>query len=86
MFAPNNEDLLRPLEVRATSNINHNVAVGSKKCGVSVGPRERDLSPNFFRSGRPRYRPLNWGAFRQKRYEGDYADRGTEVQITDFAL
>jgi len=37
-------------------------------------------------SGRPRYRPLNWGAFRQKRYEGDYADRGTEVQITDFAL
>lgn len=34
---------------------------------------------------RPQYRPINWGEFRARRFEGDYADAGREVQIEDFA-
>jgi isopenicillin N synthase-like dioxygenase len=34
----------------------------------------------------PRYRPVNWGTFRQLRSDGDYADYGKEVQIEDFRL
>jgi isopenicillin N synthase-like dioxygenase len=34
----------------------------------------------------PRYRPINWGAFRTQRAAGDYADLGTEIQISDFRL
>ncbi|MEL6981268.1 MAG: 2OG-Fe(II) oxygenase family protein, partial [Actinomycetota bacterium] len=33
---------------------------------------------------RPHYRPINWGDFRQARADGDYADYGAEIQITDF--
>lgn len=32
------------------------------------------------------YRPINWGDFRQARADGDFADYGAEVQITDFAV
>jgi len=32
----------------------------------------------------PRYRPINWGAFRSGRHGGDYADQGEEIQISDF--
>lgn len=32
----------------------------------------------------PRYRPINWGAFRTGRHGGDYADHGEEIQISDF--
>ncbi len=35
---------------------------------------------------RPHYRTINWGQFRQARADGDYADYGAEVQISDFAL
>lgn len=35
---------------------------------------------------RPRYREINWGEFRQARADGDFADYGAEVQITDFAI
>lgn len=31
------------------------------------------------------YRPINWGDFRQARADGDYADFGTEIQISHFA-
>ena len=31
-----------------------------------------------------RYRPIEWGQFRGKRSDGDYADYGTEVQIAQF--
>ena len=31
-----------------------------------------------------KYRAINWGEFRQKRADGDYADFGKEVQIADF--
>jgi isopenicillin N synthase-like dioxygenase len=31
-----------------------------------------------------RYKPIEWGSFRGKRSDGDYADYGTEVQISQF--
>lgn len=37
--------------------------------------------------GKGRYRPVNWGEFRLKRFAGDYADQGTEeVQISHYLL
>jgi isopenicillin N synthase-like dioxygenase len=35
---------------------------------------------------RPHYRPVNWGTFRQRRADGDYADYGKEVQLDDYRL
>ncbi len=37
-------------------------------------------------AGRPRYRTVNWGEFRQTRADGDFADYGHETQIADFRL
>lgn len=34
----------------------------------------------------PRYRPINWGEFRQARTDGDYADFGREIQIEDYRI
>jgi isopenicillin N synthase-like dioxygenase len=34
----------------------------------------------------PRYKPINWGAFRAGRAAGDYADLGNEIQISDFRV
>lgn len=31
------------------------------------------------------YESINWGEFRQRRTDGDYADLGTEVQISDYS-
>lgn len=31
-----------------------------------------------------RYRSINWGDFRQARADGDYADYGAEIQISDY--
>ena len=36
--------------------------------------------------GRPHYRSLNWGDFRQARADGDFADYGTEIQISQFRI
>jgi isopenicillin N synthase-like dioxygenase len=33
---------------------------------------------------KPRYQPINWGAFRAARAAGDYADHGEEIQIAHF--
>ena len=33
-----------------------------------------------------RYRPINWGDFRQGRADGDYADYGEEIQISQFRI
>ncbi|MGI9623106.1 MAG: 2OG-Fe(II) oxygenase family protein, partial [Acidimicrobiales bacterium] len=33
-----------------------------------------------------RYKPINWGDFRHGRAEGDFADYGPEVQISDYAI
>jgi isopenicillin N synthase-like dioxygenase len=35
-------------------------------------------------TGAPRYRPINWGAFRAARAAGDFADCGEEIQIHHF--
>ena len=35
---------------------------------------------------KPRYREINWGEFRAQRSAGDYADLGSEIQISDYAL
>mmetsp|Transcript_37878 Transcript_37878/g.63709 ORF Transcript_37878/g.63709 Transcript_37878/m.63709 type:complete len:95 (-) Transcript_37878:30-314(-) len=32
----------------------------------------------------PCYHPVNWGAFRRARFEGDFADKGVETQISGF--
>ena len=32
------------------------------------------------------YRPLNWGDFRKSRADGDFADYGTEIQISQFRV
>eukprot|EP00850_Spirogloea_muscicola_P016867 SM000140S00616 [mRNA] locus=s140:293933:294814:+ [translate_table: standard] len=34
--------------------------------------------------GKPLYHPVRWGEYRMRRYEGDFADVGEEVQIDDF--
>ncbi|WP_028969608.1 isopenicillin N synthase family dioxygenase [Sphingomonas sp. URHD0057] len=36
--------------------------------------------------GTPHYAPLNWGEFRRRRADGDFADYGTEVQISDWRV
>ncbi|HET7709940.1 MAG TPA: 2OG-Fe(II) oxygenase family protein [Sphingomicrobium sp.] len=36
--------------------------------------------------GEPAYRPINWGEFRRRRADGDFADYGTEVQIGEWRL
>jgi isopenicillin N synthase-like dioxygenase len=48
---------------------------------------ETDCAPLPAAGGEePRYRPVNWGEFRQARTAGDYADHGKEIQIEDFRL
>lgn len=37
-------------------------------------------------TGRPGYTPLGWGDFRRRRFQGDFADTGKEVQIADWAV
>lgn len=47
---------------------------------------ETDCTPITAGGAAPRYRTVNWGAFRQARTDGDYADFGREIQIADFAI
>jgi isopenicillin N synthase-like dioxygenase len=35
-------------------------------------------------STNPHYRPIGWGEFRRRRADGDFADYGAEVQISDY--
>lgn len=35
-------------------------------------------------TGVPNYQPINWGEFRRRRADGDFADYGTEVQISQY--
>ncbi len=65
---------------------------------VSRTNRERYSLPFFFNpsydtdyaplagDNAPKYRTINWGAFRQARTDGDYADFGKEVQISDYRV
>ena len=34
----------------------------------------------------PRYRAINWGEFRRQRADGDFADYGEEVQLSQFRI
>ena len=34
----------------------------------------------------PRYSKINWGEFRKRRSDGDYANYGPEVQISDYSI
>lgn len=34
----------------------------------------------------PHYRPIDWGEFRRKRADGDFADYGSEIQISDYRI
>eukprot|EP00741_Cyanophora_paradoxa_P005817 tig00000113_g5638.t1 len=47
--------------------------------GVDVAPL--GLTP----ADEPRYKPINWGDYRRKRYAGDYANYGEEVQIDHYS-
>jgi len=67
-----------------------------------ITDRERYSIPYFFNPGydtdytpipeafapgeAARYRTINWGVFRQGRADGDYADYGTENQISDYRI
>ena len=43
--------------------------------------------PTVVSDSRPRaYRTINWAEFRGKRTDGDYANYGTEVQISQYRL
>ncbi len=69
---------------------------------VTNTDRDRYSSPYFFNpsydtdyaplpscisaSNPARYRPINWREFRTRRADGDYADYGDEVQITDYRI
>jgi isopenicillin N synthase-like dioxygenase len=47
-----------------------------------VAPLDSALS----KSGARRYRGISWGEFRRRRADGDFADYGTEVQISDYRI
>ncbi len=50
-------------------------------------PYETVVSPLTEELGEaPRYRPVPWGEFRGRRAAGDFADYGSEVQISDYAI
>ena len=52
----------------------------------AAGARVSPL-PTVISDSRPgAYRPIDWAEFRGKRTDGDYADYGTEVQISQYRL
>lgn len=63
---------------------------------LATSDHERFSAPFFFNPaystnyaplrGKPLYRPINWGEFRMRRSDGDYADYGDEIQIADYRI
>ncbi|RLN89606.1 hypothetical protein BBJ28_00015542 [Nothophytophthora sp. Chile5] len=48
---------------------------------------QAQVGPIVVKEGdKAKYRPLSWRAFRQQRFQGDYADSGKEIQISDFKI
>ncbi|CAI5703867.1 unnamed protein product [Peronospora effusa] len=46
-----------------------------------------EVTPIVAKEGEePSYRPLSWREFRLARFQGDYADKGKEIQIDDFKI
>lgn len=67
----------------ATGTMSPSSDLGPSKEGIgdgSAGAGRQRLA----RMGKARYNPVNWGEFRLKRFAGDFADVGTEVQITNY--
>mmetsp|Transcript_3075 Transcript_3075/g.6236 ORF Transcript_3075/g.6236 Transcript_3075/m.6236 type:complete len:84 (+) Transcript_3075:777-1028(+) len=47
--------------------------------------RIKPIEPCIQKSGRPSmYKDISWSEFRNRRFKGDYADEGKEVQISDY--
>ena len=44
------------------------------------------VAPLEFGTNRRRYRAIDWGEFRRRRADGDYANVGKEVQISDYVV
>ena len=44
------------------------------------------VAPLEFGTNRRRYRAIDWGEFRRRRADGDYADVGKEIQISDYMV
>jgi isopenicillin N synthase-like dioxygenase len=50
-------------------------------CNPSYEAVVKPLAPDA-----PHYRPIHWGEFRRRRADGDFADYGAEVQISDYRI
>jgi len=46
----------------------------------------RPLKGTYDESTPPKFRPFPWAEFRKGRYEGDFADKGEEIQITRYLI
>lgn len=46
----------------------------------------RPLVGSYDDKNPPKFRPFSWAEFRKGRYEGDYADKGEELQITSYRI
>eukprot|EP00611_Tribonema_gayanum_P031771 TRINITY_DN9260_c0_g1_i3.p1 TRINITY_DN9260_c0_g1~~TRINITY_DN9260_c0_g1_i3.p1 ORF type:complete len:228 (-),score=63.59 TRINITY_DN9260_c0_g1_i3:268-951(-) len=57
---------------------NPSYAATVKPLGLCLGPQACQVDPH--------YRPINWGEYRRRRFEGDYANVGEEVQIAHFRV
>lgn len=67
---------------------------------LANGSQERFSAPFFYNPSydalvkpvvvlegeKPKYRPLSWREFRLRRFQGDYADSGEEIQIGHFRI
>ena len=45
-----------------------------------------DVDADLTLTKKAKYAPIRWGDFRAKRFLGDYADIGKEIQIEDFKI
>jgi isopenicillin N synthase-like dioxygenase len=47
---------------------------------------ETTVSPFTNNNEKSVYHSINWGDFRRQRADGDYADVGKEIQISDYLI
>jgi isopenicillin N synthase-like dioxygenase len=69
-YNPSYETNVKPLGLGSTEDTNLDLVNEFKNLGLNAA----------------KYRPINWGEFRHKRFAGDYADQGEEVQITHYKI
>ena len=93
-FTVNTGDMLQVWSNNVIQAPEHRVRASTKRERLSaafffnpnydtqIAPSPSSLHPHAL----PLYRPFSWGEFRSKRYQGDYADVGREVQIEDYLL